>query len=196
MKALVTTLILLVSASIYAQNTETKTNKNKLFVQSDQWGGFGGISIKALPNGSIVRGGEGAAIFNNFYFGGFGHNGKQGTVTIGALGEQYTTDLFEGGLMIGAVSNTNNTLALYAEMKIGRGKMHIDNTTNPSFTSQFMESFNSLAPAVGVSIKAASFVSLRMNLGYFHHSNISFQNIDLNDARGLNFGVSLLFGSF
>ena len=111
-------ILLLTSLSIVAQEEE-----RKLFKESNGIGGFGGFSFNFSSEGTYSFIGEGAASIKNFYFGGYGYSTDLGKHTSTRTNYNYNLNASEGGLMLGAVSNTDQFFFLFTEVKFGWGNI-------------------------------------------------------------------------
>lgn len=168
----------------------------KLFKKSNGIGGFGGFSfnINTLGNSNLT--GEGAAGFGNFYFGGYGFSSDLGKYHSTTNNYNYHLRSGEGGLMIGAVSNTDQFFSIFTEVKFGWGSILASRQIGPNIYEEFEGKLQSITPKIGFGIMPISFVQLRIYASYYHAVTREIGVVNTDFITDYNFGIGLYFGSF
>lgn len=178
---------LLVSLGLSAQH-ET------IFGNVDIWGGFGGpiFEISSINDQSVVSiGGGGALIMDNFFFGGYGIGTDDSNHTF--EDQEYKIKLNHGGLWLGATSNPNKLIHVYASTRLGWGRARLRQSGDTVFSDRVF----SLTPELGFEVNVTDFFQLAFTGGYRVITGID----DLPGLTNSNFsnvvgGVTLRFGGF
>ena len=168
----------------------------KLFEKSEKRSGFGGLMFNMHQGQYFMTGGQGAGVFGNFYFGGFGYRGSIGNYTFPLSNNEYRLTKRAGGLMVGGVSNPEQILAVYADLKFSWDKYLLDPIDSGLNLEQIEYRSVSLMPSIGLGIRPASFIQVRIGAGYNYSGVVDdggLENVPYN-AGMLN--VDLVFGSF
>ncbi len=181
---------------IYISFGFCQDNETRLFSISDHCGGFGGVSFNLFDGVHLGIMGEGAALIRNFYVGGYGYSSEMGNYTSSLTGKSYKLENSEGGLMFGAISNTNALLALFSEVKIGFGKAVARATLSDNVYEEYQKSIYSVSPKIGVSILPVQFIQIRLYAAYRFSSKMDFNNIIIPAQNAYVFGIGLFLGAF
>ncbi len=168
----------------------------KLFKESDQYSGFGGISFDMFQGKYIMIGGEGAAIFRNFYFGGFGHSGSIGNYTYPLSSTAYNLQRRSGGLMVGGISNGDQFLAVYTDLKLSWDRYEANaESANLGLPIINYRGF-AFVPSAGVALRPISWMQLRLSAGYRYSGVIDDGGLENAPYSGANLNFQLTFGGF
>jgi hypothetical protein len=168
----------------------------QVFEKSNTYSGFGGVTFNMFAGNHVLIGGEGAAIFGNFYLGGFGYGGSLGKYTypFGAYSQELTKQ--SGGIVVGALSNTKAILSLYTDLKLSWDHYvwHEDGVGTDSTSIEY--SGFSFLPTIGVAIRPTNFLQLKLGYGYNFSSltdDGGLENVPYNAGQ---FTFGLTFGGF
>ena len=162
-------------------------------------GGFGGPfytfteAFGELANGA---GGGGAAIFGDFFFGGFGVGVDVDRIVI--PNEPFTVDgdIGMGGLWLGYVPQAGRLVHPYSSLKIGWGS--VDMNVSNSDVELADDSFFALMPEVGIELNVFRFCKVAVTAGYRGLFGVGdlpggFDGSDLSSVSG---NILLRFGGF
>lgn len=185
------TFMLLSSPLSHAQEKE-----QGLFKKDEGMGGFGGFSFNFTSDGSYSFIGEGAARIHNFYIGGYGYSTDLGTQQSSTSNYSYELRSGEGGLMLGAVSNTDQFFSLFTEVKIGWGSISAKRQLGPNVYEEYEEKTQSIIPKIGIGLSPVSFIQVRIYAAYHFSGKIELDGIDSALLNDYNFGIGIYFGSF
>lgn len=191
MKTLLTAALFL-----FIQLSFSQENQSKLFQKSKHIGGFGGSSIILNSDGEFTIGGEGAWIFGNFYFGGFGYGNDMGEFYSPERDKNYEINHSAGGFLVGALSNTTNKLALYTETRIAFGDIVARLETAPNNFEEFTDNTLNITPIAGLAVTPTNFLQIRLFGGYQFASKVNLIGIGNGPIEGAVFGIGIFFGAF
>jgi len=191
MKTILTSILVTITLMTTAQD-----EKKSLFEKSNHIGGFGGSSLIINEDGEYIIGGEGAWIFSNFYFGGFGYGKDLGNYYSNEQDKNYDVTHSAGGLLIGAFSNTTNRFALYTETRIAFGDIVARLETAPNNFEEFSDNTLNITPIAGLTLTPTDFIQFRVFGGYQFASKVDLAGIGNDPIQGAVFGFGIFFGAF
>ena len=191
-KLILVNLLVMSTCSVLSQDTTTF----KLFAKSETNSGFGAVLFNMFQGKHFMIGGEGAAVFGNFYFGGFGYSGNIGNYTYPLSNLEYKLRKGSGGIILGGISNGDQFFAIYSDLKLSWDSylsQPVDvNLNNPDIEYQGF----SFLPSIGAAIRPTSFMKLRAGFGYNFSSIVDDGGLDNVPYRATMFNFSLTFGGF
>ena len=187
MKTTLTLLTALISLFSFGQG---------IFQKSTHIGGYGGASLNVYPGGNASVSGEGAWIFSNFYIGGHGFGASLGTYYSPEQEKNFEISRSGGGFMIGALSNNQNLLALFAEVRCTFGDVSAKHTLGPNTFEYYEEFAFTATPTVGITVTPVDFLQVRAFGGYQLASDVDLVGIGNEPLQGGVFGFGLYFGAF
>lgn len=192
MKALFVVIVLISAINCFSQDT----SKFKLFKKSNEISGFGGLTLNLLNGDYFLVGGEGAGMFGNYYFGGFGFSGDIGTYIYPLSNQDYLITRSSGGLVIGGMSNTTHIFALYSDIKVSFDQYAANSVIESVFLPPFSYRSISLIPSIGIALRPISFLQIRLGAGYNQSGIIDDGGLINVPYRSPLYNFSLTFGRF
>ncbi len=188
--------IILFALLMIAMPVKATDPEKRLFQRSDHSGGFGGITLSVHDGGSLVTGGEGAAIIGNFYIGGFGYGAGLGDHYSESGEKDFDVHSSVGGIMAGYFSNPAANISLCFETKIGFGEATARASLGNNIYEEYEASLIQLNPNIGVVIKPLDFLRIKIFGGYNYTGDVGLTDISNNVFNGVTFGGSIHFGKF
>lgn len=174
----------------------SQENNNPMFQKSNQWGGFGGVSLTINPAGNIAVSGEGAWIFRNYYIGGFGGSSNYGSHVSPSTQRDYCLKRSMGGFMIGAISNSTKTIAIFGEARFGFGEILARTSLAPNVYEEYEQSTTTMTPVVGLAITPSNYAQVRLYAGYEYTTDFDLAGLNNEVTNGVVFGLGLYLGYF
>ena len=171
-------------------------NENQWFESSKSYGGFGGVTLNYGLNQNVFIGGEGAFRIKNYYFGGFGHGTDIGTVSSVIAGKSFDVQFGEGGVLLGAISNTNSKWALMTDVKIGFGELVARAQLSDNIFEEYESTTISVSPRVGITFSPIEIIQIKLFAGYSFFNNTELTEIASVPLENPQFGLSLYLGYF
>jgi len=177
-------------------HTTAQDSDFKLFQKSDRYSGFGALSFSMFQGKYLMTGGEGAAVFRNFYFGGFGQSGSIGNYTFPFSSIAYNLRKNSGGIMLGGISNGEEFFALYTDLKLSWDSYSANPIGISSGLGQIEYQGFSFVPSIGLAIRPITWLQVRFGGKYRYSGLIDDGGLDDVPYNGLGFNLSLTFGGF
>lgn len=190
MKNGMTLIALFLTALVYGQS------EGKLFQNSNHIGGYGGLNFMVNPASKLAFSGEGAFIYKNYYLGGFGGSTSYGNFTSSETNRVYEFTRDGGGFMVGAVSNSSQKLALFAEVRVGFGEMLARTQLNSSIFEEYEADVVTTTPMAGICYNPNRYVQFRLYGGYEQTNAFNLVGIENPETNGAVFGLAFYFGYF
>ncbi|MFK8038257.1 MAG: hypothetical protein AB8B74_08215 [Crocinitomicaceae bacterium] len=182
---------LLLSGLIYAQESTFK-----LFEKSEKQSGFGAVTFNMYNGKYFMFGGEGAAVFNNFYFGGFGESGSLGNYTYPFGSIAYELKRSSGGIMLGGMSNGSQFFAVFTDLKLSWDSYQASSGDASLGLGTFQYRSFSFLPAIGLAIRPISWLQVRLGGGYRFSGLVDDGGLENVPYNGANINFQLTFGGF
>ena len=189
-------LYLLITIIITSISSNGQEKSSSFFQKSTTIGGFGGISINVNDYGKSFISGEGAMIISNYYFGGFGYGVNIGDFHSPNTGSIYDINQGEGGFMIGAISNKQQLISLFCELRFGFGEVDARSEIDTNIFELYQENTFSITSKIGLTISPLNYIQLKAFAGYQGFNDIDLNGINQDVLNGFRWGFSLYFGYF
>ena len=163
MKNSIVICFLLVATSVFAQKDQT------MFSDVDRIGGWGAPIFEYTnlnKDVTVVSGGGGALVLNDFYLGGYGMGTASYTNQSTTFDE--SVKFKHGGFWIGYTPIQNRVVHPYASVKLGWGKANYkltDNLTNSELGRQKSNIFVT-TPEAGLEVNVFSFFRIAATASY------------------------------
>ncbi len=194
MKNAIVICFLLAATAVFAQKDET------MFSDVNRIGGWGAPIFEYTnldKDVTVVSGGGGALVLNDFYLGGYGMG--TATYTLNSTLTNESVKFKHGGFWIGYTPLQHRVVHPYASVKLGWGKANYqqsDNLTNSELVRQKNSVFVT-TPEAGVEVNVFSFFRIAATASYRWVNGFDtvggFKDTDLS-----SFGATLTlrFGGF
>lgn len=163
MKNAIAICFLLAATAVFAQKDET------MFSDVDRIGGWGApiFEYTNLNNDvTVVSGGGGALVLNDFYLGGYGMGNA--SYTNQSIPSDESVKFKHGGFWIGYTPLQHRVVHPYTSVKLGWGKANyslVDNLTNTELLRQRSNVFVT-TPEAGIEVNVFSFFRIAATASY------------------------------